>query len=67
MTPRDRLVIPLAIAYTLMWLAAGFDVLIDQNNARALEVFLGATTLEGMLAAFVLNVGRRGRFNGDEK
>jgi hypothetical protein len=66
-SPRDRLIIPLGGALTLMWLAAGFTVLLDRTNTGALEVFLATTTLEGMLAAFVLGVGRiRVNENGNQ-
>lgn len=63
-SPRDSLILPLFVALTLMWLAAGFDVLIDRNNTGALEVFLATTTLEGMIVAFAVGAGRLGSTNG---
>ncbi len=62
---RDRLIVPLFFALTLMWLAAGFDVLIDRKNTAALVVFLATTTLEGMFVSAILGLGRLSR-NGDD-
>jgi hypothetical protein len=51
-SPRDRLIIPLACAVTLMWLASGCDVLITQSPP-SLEAFLAITALEGVVAGYV--------------
>lgn len=62
---KDRLIWPLAAVLALMWLAAGFDVLIDGTNTGALEVFLATTTLLGMIVAFAVGAGRLGGGNGN--
>lgn len=67
MSQKERLLIPLAVAVTLMWLASGFAVLFDRSNTSALEVFLATMTLEGLIVGSVVGVNRLNRALDDEK
>jgi len=55
MRPRDLLLIPVAAAVTLLWLAAGFSTLIAPDPLRA-YIFSGASGLELAIVGYVTGV-----------
>jgi len=55
MRPRDLLLIPVAAAVTLLWLAAGFSTLIFPDPLRA-GIFYGTIPLELAVVGYVTGV-----------